>query len=1129
MKKQHKTNSNVKNHTIPFFIFLFVAIFSPVRSFTQNTVTLNLKNVSLVEFFNEIEKNNGIRFSYVDHQLDSKKDISIQTTNEPIDQVLNKVLLPKGYEYTRTGSTYAVTKKITKPAVIRKYNGLVTDDKGTPVIGATVKVDGTNIGTITDVDGKFSLEVSAESVLHVSYIGYETSKIVLSSNTNLNIRLKEDTKLLDEVVVVGYGTIRKSDLTGAVSSLRDENSDEKPFSTVEQMIQGRVAGVQITQNTGALGGGMTFSIRGANSMSGSNQPLVVIDGYPVESGEVSVTLGAESTFPGGVPGSNALSMLNPNDIESIEILKDASSTAIYGSRGANGVVLVTTKSGKEGRDKVEYSFRTDLSYLPKKIEVLSTPEYLAYSNEAYMDRANGSTAYTLQDMNESLNVNTNWQDLIYQTGLAQNHQLNLSGGDKKMRYALSAGYLTQRGIVKNTNFDRGTFKLNLDREVNVRFKFGFNLHGNLSTNQSVQQASRSNDLSASVVNAALRTPPIYKDYEEDEIAQSVGITNPLILITRTADIMKMTYVRVAGFADYKLNSYITFRARAGINRNFNERQFYMPRGTYLGDQRLGYAYNGNMKRLDYLSEFTLSYNKTIQKKHRINAVGGYTWQNWISVSDGISAAGFPNDKFIYYEMGSASSVDKPVTRTQEWSLASVLGRINYTYDGRYLFTLTGRYDGSSRLARGYKWNLFPSAAFGWNMHNERFMKNQNIFSEVKWRASYGLSGNQSVGVGSTLSKYGTATGVINQQSVTVYYPLNMENPTLKWETTAQTNVGVDVALLKNRIKFNVDAYRKHTYDLLIDLPVPLSTGYSIYTSNIGEVENKGIELGLEAHVLSGADFNWKINGNISFNRNKILKLDGEMTSFSGPTFATVAGQPLHIAKVGYPIGAFYGYRINGIYQTQEEVDNGPVDPANPTPGSFKFVDISGPDGVPDGLISDYDREVIGNPYPDYVFGITNDFSWKSFSLNVFIQGSIGQDVINANRYQLDGLSRTALSNVSREAYQNRWTGPGTSNKYPAASSSLIAFQGRFADFIVEDASYVRLKSVTLSYNIPTKSIKRIQNCKVFVTGSNLITITNYSGYDPEVNSRGENSMTPGVDGGSIPQFRTFSAGFNIGF
>lgn len=1006
----------------------------------------------------------------------------------------------------------------------KNVSGTIFDKNGETIIGATIKLDGANSGTISDINGKFSLNVPENGKLVISFVGYKTQTLSVSGKTNLKIVLEEDTKALDELVVVGYGLVKKSDLTGSVSKITSENAEEKAYSSVEQMLQGRVSGVQITQNTGGLGSGMSFNIRGANSITGSNQPLVVIDGYPVESGTIEINTGSEANFSGDVPSLNALASLNPNDIASIEILKDASSTAIYGSRGANGVVMITTKRGKEGKDKIQYSLRTDVSYLPKTIDMLNSMEYMAYSNEAFLDKKDGSIAYDAAAMLKYGAYNSDWQDLIYRTGYSQNHQLNFSGGDKKMKYALALGYLSQQGIVKNTSFDRGTIRLNLDREINSRLKFSVNIDGSMSMNKAVNQAAKSSDVGASIVSAALRTPPIYAAYSdtEDDIALTTGVTNPLVLVTKADDRQRMTQVKVSANADYRFTKSFYFRVRAGINTTNGLRQYYMPRGTYLGDTRLGYAYEGNIQNMDYLSEYTLNYYKTIKRKHNFGIVGGYTWQTWLNRTDGVSAAGFPNDNFTYYNLSSALNIDKPLNKTTEWSLASFLGRFNYSYDRRYMVTLTARTDGATRLAAGHKWDLFPSLALGWNAHNEKFLKNNAVISELKIRTSYGISGNQSIGVGSTLSRYDSGTGVINQSMVTTYYPANMSNKNLGWENTNQFNAGVDLGLWAGRVTFTADYYYKRTSNLLINLPVPQSTGFTTYTTNSGEVENQGLDFDLGGNILTGT-LKWNATGNISFNRNKVLKFDGTMLSFMGSNISSVNNQPLNIAKVGYPIGSFFGYKIDGIYQTQEEIDKGPVDPANPRPGSFKFVDVN-----KDNKITDDDREIIGNPYPDYIFGLNNDLSWKNFNLNIFIQGSMGQDVVNVSRYYSDGLTRNTSSNVRSEAWENRWTGPGTSNTYPVARATAVPFEGRFTNFIVEDASYVRLKSLTLSYNFKPTKIKFIESISVFGTGGNLLTLTKYKGYDPEINSRGTNSMTPGLDLGSIPQFRTYSLGFKVG-
>lgn len=1006
----------------------------------------------------------------------------------------------------------------------KNVSGIVLDENGESIIGASIKVDNANTGTISDINGKFSLNVLDNCKLVISFVGYSKQVVSVVGKTTFKIVLVEDTKALDELVVVGYGVVKKSDLTGSVSKLTSNNTEEKAYSSIEQMMQGRVSGVQITQNTGALGSGMSFNIRGSNSVTGSNQPLVVIDGYPVESGSIDINTGSEANFAGDVPSLNALSSLNPNDIASIEILKDASSTAIYGSRGANGVVMITTKRGKEGKDKVQYSFRSDMSYLPTTIKMLNSIEYMAYSNEAYLDKKDGSIAYDAAAILKYGVYDSDWQKLIYRTGYSQNHQLNLSGGDKKMKYAMALGFLTQQGIVKNTSFDRGTFRLNLDRDINVRLKFSVNVDGSMSMNKAVNQAATSSDVGASIVSAALRTPPIYAAFNDNEsdIAITTGITNPLVLITKADDSQRMSMVKISANADYRFTKYFYFRIRTGINTTNGLRQYYMPRGTYLGDTRLGYAYEGNIHNTSYLTEYTLNFYKTIKQKHNFGIVGGYTWQNWMNRMDGVSAAGFPNDNFSFNNLSSALNVDKPVNRTTEWSLASFLGRFNYSYDKRYLFTLTARADGATRLAIGHKWDLFPSLAVGWNVHNEKFMKNINSISEFKIRMSYGISGNQSIGVGSTPSRYDSGTGVINQSLVTTYYPANMPNKNLGWENTNQFNTGIDLGLWSGRVTFTVDYYYKLTSNLLINLPVPESTGFTSYTTNSGEVENQGVDFDLGANILTGP-LKWKATGNISFNQNKVLKFDGIMQNFMGVGISSVNNQPLNIAKVGYPIGSFFGYKIDGIYQTQEEIDKGPTDPTIPRPGSFKFVDLD-----KDNKITDNDRAIIGNPFPDYIFGLNNDLTWKNFNLNIFVQGSIGQDVVNVSRFYSDALTRNTSSNVRKEAWENRWSGPGTSNNYPVARATAVPFEGRFTDFIVEDASYIRLKSVTLSYNFKPKRIKFVENISVFGTGGNLITLTKYKGYDPEINSRGTNSMTPGLDLGSIPQFRTFSIGFKVG-
>ncbi|WP_169818774.1 SusC/RagA family TonB-linked outer membrane protein [Niabella ginsenosidivorans] len=1006
---------------------------------------------------------------------------------------------------------------------------------GNTMSGATIAIEKRGISIVTNSNGYADIDLKIGDIVRISYVGYKTSIIVISQTIldsgqlNVSLKLNDAGNKMDELVIIGYGSVRKSDLTGSVAKVTLDDPSEKPATSIEQLLQGRAAGVQITSNTGAPGGGITFSIRGVTSISGSNQPLIVIDGYPIDSdnGSVKVSSGSQSSYLDQLPDDNALANIDPADIESVEILKDASATAIYGSRASNGVVLITTKHGKTGRDRLSYNARFDISSLPKKIDVLNTNEYLSYSNEAYLNSGQDSV-FKSDAIARYDSVNTNWQDLIYRPAYSQSHQLSLSGGSDKFKYAVSAGYLGQQGIVKNSRYDRGSLLINLDREISKRFKFGVSLNGSISKNKAAMQSSDRSDPSTSVVYGALLSRPFDSPLTADDQIDQTQIGNPLTIIELADDQNRVTTVLANMYLNYTLAPGLDFKVNGGVNTRNSRRDFYMPRGTTLGNLEGGYAYLGESSSFNYLTEYTLNYNRTINKKHRINAVGGYTWQQWTRKAFNINVLNFPNDNMSYYDLSSGSSISNPKTSTTQWGLASFIGRANYSFDNRYLATFTAREDGSTRLAEGNKWKFFPSIALGWNVSNEKFMRNARSITSLKLRGSYGLSGNQAVPVGATQARL-TSTGSVANEGIQIGYVLeNMANNTLHWELTKQQNIGLDMTLFRNRITFGFDYYKKRTDGLLIGLTIPPSNGFTQYNTNQGTVENKGYEFDLGAKILTRG-LKWDVSGNISFNRNKIISLGPGVNSFTGPAFTAVGGQALNIFEVGYPIGSFYGYRIIGIYQNQEEVDKSPQDPSNNKPGSFKFKDISGPNGVPDGVISADDREIIGNPYPNFIFGLTNNLDWKSFSLSFLVLGNIGQDVINANRYTMDALARGSQANVRKEAYEGRWTGEGTSNTYPQATTSASPFSNRFTDFIVEDASFVRLKYVTLSYTFENNKIKFARNLKFYLTGSNLLTLTHYKGYDPEINSHGDNSMTPGIDNGSIPQYRSLSIGMNVGF
>jgi TonB-dependent starch-binding outer membrane protein SusC len=1169
------------------FLTLVILTFSPPEMGSAQTLASGrepviqerveqTKKMTLEDALEVLSKKHGIHFEFNDNLIRNKSvDAEQLKGSEKVETTLSRILQPLSIKYERFGKNsyliFAPAKAKTNtspqgpvpaadqlmlkeihhnadegpgvglrlPGATAMHAALADLDVQGTVLGAdgdglpgvSVIVEGTTRGALTDSKGTFKIGVpDKNSKLLFSFVGYLTQRITVGNQTTINVVLMEDTKALEEVVVVGYGTINKSDLTGSVAKINAEGVDERPIASVEQFLQGQVSGVQITQNTGAPGGGISFNIRGATSVSGSNQPLVVIDGYPVDSdnGNVKMSSGSQSGYLGQLPQDNALANLNPGDIESIEILKDASATAIYGSRASNGVVLITTKRGKPGMDRISYSFRYDISDLPKKIDVLSTSDYLQYSNQAYLNNGQDSV-YKSAQLAAYGRVNTNWQDLIYQKGQTQNHQLNISGGLEKMRYSVSVGYLSQGGIVKNSKYDRGSIRINLDRTFGNKFKFGVNMSGTLSKNRAAMQSSSISDASMSVVRGALTSRPFDSPFTaEDELeVDQTQAGNPLTLVRLADDQNRMTTALANLFGEYTITKGFTFRVNSGVNVSSTQRDFYHPRGTTLGNLEGGYAYRGHINSFNYLGEYTLNYNKVLARRHSINAVGGYTWQQWNRRSFGINALNFPNDNLLYYDLSSATSITNPSTSTTEWALGSFLGRINYSFDKKYLVTFTGRSDGSTRLADGNKWAFFPSVALGWNLHNEEFLKSIPAISEFKVRASYGLSGNQAVGVGSTKASLGSTGSVVNESIQIGYVLSNLSNSGLHWETTRQTNIGADLSLFGNRLTLGFDYYKKRTHDLLISLSIPPSNGFSSYTTNQGVIQNQGLEWDVKARALTGA-FSWDISGNISRNRNKVISLGEGLNSFVGPTFGAVSGQALSIARAGSPIGSFYGYRILGVYQNQAQIDAGPTDAYTRTPGTFIFKDISGPDGKPDGIITADDREIIGSPYPDFIFGLTNNFEYKGFSLNVFLQGSIGQDVINANRHVMDALNRGTSSNVRQEAWENRWQGEGTSNTYPKPNM-IDPFQSRFTDFIVEDASFVRLKNVTLGYSVPRKKLPVFKSLKIFISAGNLLTWTDYKGYDPEINSKGDNSMLAGIDNGSIPQYKTYSFGINAGF
>jgi len=1010
--------------------------------------------------------------------------------------------------------------------------GIITSKDGNPLSDATVTILKTNNFVATNNQGKFKISIPTNLklpvTLQISRVGYLTKK---SSITDLSkavqLYLDEQDQTLNEVVVVGYGSQKKSDLTGSVSKIKTEGSEERPVASVEQLIQGRVSGVEIQSASGGPGAGFSFLIRGGNSTS-SNQPLYVIDGYPVDAGTGSLTTGGNGQAI-GTPPVNPLASLNPNEIESIEILKDASSTAIYGSRGANGVVLITTKRGKKGRDVIEVNYRTDVSRSIKELAVLDSKHFLSYVAEAvsnpYKPVANPLTA---QAIAKDSQVTHNWQDEVFRQGISNDCQVGLSGADDKTKYSLIGNYTDIAGIVNHSNFKKGGLRLNLDREVSSKFKLSMNVNGSKSTQKGGVNGISTGETSASIITSALLAPPFFIPFDSTgAIIQSGGTTNPLTVTDLIQDVFSNAIFFSNIRANYKIDDYFGANANVGGNYTQTTRQTYYPIGTYVGTAANGYAYQNQQNRSNYLGEFTLNYNRRFGI-HNINAVAGTTYQQWSTDEAATSAQGFPSNYnlgFYGFQEGQISTI--PITYHSVYELSSFLGRVNYTLKDKYFFTVTGRDDGSSRLAAGHQWAFFPSAAFKWSMNKESFIQKINWISTLNVRASYGLSGNQTVAIGQTSSEIIPLRTVIGSTIVNGLVFNNIANPSLGWENTRQINLGTEFGVLKDKISLEVSLYKKNTSNLLITLPIPTSSGFGTLTTNTGEVENKGLEIELSARILE-KKLKWNVSGNISFNRNKMVSMGalGSNGKIFGPNYlgsGNLLGQPIHVTQLGSPIGSFYGYKVRGVYQTTAEVAAGP-EASTAHPGDLKYVDVNG-----DGLLTADDRSIIGNTNPKYIFGLNNTFEYKNFRLSISIQGHIGNQIANLNRFRLDALTvvPSNLTNISQAAYNGRWTGPGTSNYYPSARAYGTYFNGRFTDFLIEDGSYIRLKSMVLDYNIPLGHFKMIRSVRVFISATNLFTITKYTGYDPEVNTNYNNPLTPGVDNGTYPQVRTFSVGANL--
>lgn len=1042
-----------------------------------------------------------------------------------------------------------------------KVTGKVIDSTNEGVPGVNVQVKGGSLGTITDVDGNYKIDVpNSKSVLVFSFIGYETQEVPVGNKTVINVSLKDDTQVLDEVVVVAYGTARKGDVTGALTSLRPDPNDAAKATSLDNLLSGKVAGLVVNSTSSAVGSASSVTIRGASSLRGDNQPLYVIDNVPQASTGEFASSGISGDFQ---INQDPLSSLNPGDIEDITVLKDASSTAIYGSRGANGVILITTKKGKAGKAKVNASATFTIANTTNLLDMINLEEYANYANSRIQDGLvpfhivgdqvryvfNGS--YDKYDANnpETYNVVTyrNWQKEIYTSAFSQNYSLSLNGGSDKITYYISANFKDINGTVKQTSLKQGDLRANLSAEVSKAVKIDLSLSGALRQNDMM---AGGNTLGGST-GAISRTALDYAPFEMPEGDPSFNNENKTTVFSWLNDYVDVTddkTFKASLDLTWKINKFFRYNLRTGGNLNINERKRWYGLQLYQGMNNQGLLALSDLNKNNVSVENILNYSTKLKSFATLDATAGVTYEDYNFLNKNTTA-----NQFTFFEMREnglhmAGNVNNAQPIQKDYQLVSYLGRANLSILDKYLITASFRADGSSKFAKGNRWGYFPSASLAWRMEQEEFMKNISWLSQLKIRVSYGVTGNQSIDPYSTFSMYGSnsnlyyADGSGNAQ--TAFTVTNLSNNSLKWEKTASWNAGLDFGLFNSRLSGTLDVYQKKTTDLLISRTLPGSAGFASTYYNQGSMKNNGVELSLNAQIIDKKDWKWSVSGNIGFNKSEIAELGllpsdfgflGEKVGYYGNSIGDHFGVG-HVFLEGEAPGLFFGYVTQGIVQPEDITEQGvkytkkdgtvgyyqTFNKVTPVAGDIKFVDSDG-----DGDVNVNDRDIIGDPNPDFTYGFSTSISWKNLSLSAAFTGVQGKDVLNTNNRYIN-TPGTRSNNLTRKAYQNMWTESNHSNLYP---SSTFVIQNYVMDRYVEDASYLRCADITLNYVLPKMWMSRIgfQNASVYASVKNAFIITNYSGYDPDVNSFGFDGLRPGVDMSSYPTPRSFIFGLNLTF
>ncbi len=1090
-------------------LFLFAGLMQVSASlYSQNTkLSLDFSNTRVVDVLEAIENQSEFRFAYSAEYIDMNRKVSVDVKSQSIEKTLAILFNGTDVKYSINDRHIMLFLEGTNSGVSQQQKsvtGKVTDSAGGGLPGVSVVIKKTTTGTITDSNGNYSISnVPVNATLQFSFVGMKTQDVAVGNKSNINVELQDETIGIEEVVAVGYGTTKKSDLTGSVASVKSDQLVSFPASGAVQALQGRAAGVQITSNNGDPGGSMRVRVRGGTSINASSDPIFVVDG-----------------FVGGI-------LPPPEDIESVEVLKDASATAIYGSRGANGVIMVTTKKGSKGKTRIELNTSYSMQNEIKRLDLMNAQQYTDMTKEAFPTYVTSG-------------ANTDWQDVIFRTGAIQSHQLSVSGGNDNVNYYISGSFYDQDGIIIGSAFKKYSVTSNININATEKLKIGLNIFGERSNTDGVptQESSGGAD-QAGVIGSALKFMPDQGIYKADgtytTAAMHDPIDNPFAITEEYQNNVVGDRLQANFSAEYKLLKDLSFKTTLGLSATNNRTGEYWSTLLNRGRSYGGLGNISSSKRTNVASENYLSYNTTLASVHKIGVMGGYSYQTYRNENWMAAGSKFITDAVSYWNLGGGAVTQIPNSSLTEGKLASFYSRVNYGFSDKYLLTFNARYDGSSNFSKNHKWAFFPSGAFAWNMKNEEFMRSISLVNNWKWRASYGITGNQAIGPYQTLAGLSNVFSIVNGVAVNAVRPSTVANDDLTWETTAQLDFGTDIGLLDGRINFSADYYRMETSDLLFSVPLPQYSGYSSQLKNIGKVENKGFELTLSGKILTG-QLKWNMDVNLSSNRNKVLELpDGKDILYaSGPGHLISLGNT-QILRVGAPVGSMYGYIYDGVYQQGDTFI--PGSGFEQVAGGEKYRDIDGKKdangvltGEADGTLNSSDQTIVGNPQPDFFYGFNNEFKWKSFDLNIFMQGSQGNDILSYTLLELETLGKPINSTTMA---LNRWTPTNTDTDVPkktAARSERVSTRWIF------DGSYLRVKNIMFGYNMPKSILDKlsISKLRLYVSAQNILTFTKYRGFDPEVNYGGSGSgaqsnQNQGLDYASYPNAKSYTVGLNIAF